>query len=139
MFLLYIQVNIQKWSQFMSHLLWPSYIPYQILSGGYFTHSNLQQIQTQHHLNISSYSNIYCWSFMLLISPIGRLIGPIFLFQCVLLRSLIFTIIVQSCLPSSVFREIEFQNKTQQPEIAPNPVTSRSLFTVYYLVWNILP
>ena len=35
--------------------------------------------------------------------------------------------------------KIEFQTKTRQLEIAPNHVTSSSLFPVYALVWNILP
>ena len=47
-----IKVNTQKFSQVVSHSLKPSDTPYNILSEGYFSHSNLQQIQTW---NISIY------------------------------------------------------------------------------------
>ena len=66
---------------------------------------------------------------MFLISPRGGGIGTIPWFQYVLLQSLVLHLCSSPVF--QVFSEIEFQTKTQQPEIAPNPVTSSSQFPVH--------
>ena len=52
------QVNIQNWFQVFSHSLQPYVISYHIISGGYFTHYNLLQIQTQTQTQENSLSHI---------------------------------------------------------------------------------
>ena len=94
----FINVNIQKCSQFFSHSFQPYNVPYHILSGDSFTHSNLLQSQTQKHFTISYSSNIYCWYFMFLIFQIGGGIGTSPWFQYVLLQSPFIQILVHSYL-----------------------------------------
>ena len=62
---------------------------------------------------------------------VKRIIGPSPWFHYVLLQSLVFPILFQSCLL--------FQTKNWQPVIVPNPVTSSSIFLVYYSGWDVLP
>ena len=72
MFLLYIQLNIQNWSQVLSHSFHSSEIPNCVLSGGYFTHTKILQTKTQKHLTISYSSNLSCWFYVLNIYKTGR-------------------------------------------------------------------
>ena len=111
-------VNIQHWSQILSRSLhnydilhhspseeqvsiqqWYQVLYLDQLSLFDCTHSKLLQKQAKQYLTISPSSHISYQYFMFLISLIGGGNLPSHWFQCVMIQSLVFPIMVQSRLP----------------------------------------